>query len=46
LLAGNSTQDYNLAYFGKVFAVFGLLIVGQPLRGAAGIPADCRQRRA
>jgi glutathione-regulated potassium-efflux system protein KefB len=27
LLAGNSTQDYNLAYFGKVFAVFGLLIV-------------------
>jgi glutathione-regulated potassium-efflux system protein KefB len=27
LLAGNSTQDYNLAYFSKVFAVFGLLIV-------------------
>ena len=27
LLSGNSTQEYNLAYFGKVFAVFGLLIV-------------------
>ncbi len=25
ILAGNSTQDYNLMYFGKVAAVFGLL---------------------
>ncbi len=27
LLSGTSTQEYNLAYFGKVFAVFGSLIV-------------------
>lgn len=26
LLSGNGAQDYNLIYFGKVFAVFGLLI--------------------